>query len=590
MRVDRAPSDDHGNDRASATRVGVPSDTSGALTPGDRDYFRIDISGSGTLEVYTRGSIDTVGRLEDADGSELAENDDSGSGLNFRMEHDVSGGTYYVRVRGVAGSTVGDYTLHVRFERENVSPSDLTIQSFSIYLSNGDTPTGPVEPGSRLGLNVVVRNIGPSAAPPTVVDYYRSNDSRITTGDFRVGADNTVSLSSGEIQSLAEVVAAPSEPGTYYYGACIDPVSRESDTSNNCSIGVRLEVGSAPQQDDHGDTESTATEIAVPSTTRGALERPDDVDVFRFRLDFEPSRITAYTTGRTDTVGELHREGIFNSDDNSGDGLNFRIVVHEHFAAPGSYYAVYVRGNGSSTGPYELHVTADREPPPRTDDHGDTQSTATTVSAPSITAGELEWSGDTDVFAFRLDAPGRLIVETTGALDTFGLLYGPTASAFGSDNDSGQGLNFRIVLDDAPAGSYVAHVKGSGAFRTGRYELHVKVDRAPPPSTDHHGDTRNDATRVRVPSDTNGILTAGDTDYFTFDISGSGVLEVYTSGSTDTRGRLEDANGNSLRQDDDSATGRNFRIEREVSSGTYYARVSGDSSSDDRELHAARAL
>ena len=206
VRVDRAPSDDHGNDRASATRVGVPSDTSGALTPGDSDYFRIDISGSGTLEVYTRGSIDTVGLLEDADGSGLAENDDSGSGLNFRIERDVSRGTYYVRVRGVSGSTAGDYTLHVRFRREDDSLSDLTIHSFSIYLSNGDTPLGPVEPGSRLELAVAVRNIGRSASPPTVVDYYRSNDSRITSGDFRVGADNTVSLSSGKHSILPRLL------------------------------------------------------------------------------------------------------------------------------------------------------------------------------------------------------------------------------------------------------------------------------------------------------------------------------------------------------------------------------------------------
>ena len=698
VRVDRGPSDDHGNDRASATRVGVPSDTSGALTAGDTDFFRIDTNGSGRLEVYSSGSIDTVGRLEDAGGSSLAENDDSGSGLNFRIERDVSEGTYYVRVRGVSGSTAGDYTLHVRFRREDDSPSDLTIHSFSIYLSNGDTPTGPVEPRSRLGLAVAVRNIGRSASPPTVVGYYRSNDSQITRDDFRVAEDNTVSLSPGETQHLAEVVTAPSDPGTYYYGACADPGSRESDTSNNCSTGVRLDVGSAPRHDDHGDTESTATEITVPSTTRGELERPDDVDVFRFRLDFEPVRVTVYTTGRTDTVGEFHREGIFNTDDNSGDGLNFRIVTHDWFLPAGRYYVVYVRGNDGSTGPYELHVTADREPPPHTDDHGDTQESATAISAPSTTRGELEWSGDTDVFTFRLDAPGSLTVETTGTVDTFGKVFGPTAAAGGADNDSGQDRNFRIVVDDAPAGLYVVHVEGSRAHRTGRYELHVRVedsprpddhgdsrndatrvsipsttrgeleepgdvdafhfrldypvtrltvettgetdtfgrlstefedgveiggtndnagagenfrivvediprpvdvwvyvrgtdkatgryqlhvtaDRGPAPDTDDHGDNRNDATRVSVPSDTNGILTASDTDYFRVDVDEPGTLEVYTSGSTDTLGRLEGADGSRLDENDDGGSGLNFRIEREVSRGTYYIRVRGISGS-----------
>ena len=564
VRVDRGPSDDHGNDRASATRVGVPSDTSGALTAGDTDFFRIDTNGSGRLEVYTSGSIDTVGRLEDAGGSSLAENDDSGSGLNFRMEHDVSGGTYYVRVRGVSGSTVGDYTLYVRFEREDDSRSDLTIHSFSIYLSNGDTPLGPVEPGSRLELAVAVRNIGPSASPPTVVDYYRSNDSRITSGDFRVGADNTVSLSSGETQHLAEIVAAPSDPGTYYYGACIDPVSRESDTSNNCSTGVRLEVGSAPQQDDHGDSESTATEITVPSTTRGELERPDDVDVFRFRLDFEPSRITAYTTGRTDTVGELHRFGIFNSDDNSGDGLNFRIVVHEHFDSPGSYYTVYVRGNGSSTGPYELHVTADRGPAPDTDDHGDDRNDATPVAVPSDTAGVLT-GGDTDYFTFSVRGSGILSVYSSGNTDTAGRLEDAIGSELATDANAGQGSNFRIERD-VMGGTYYIRVTGQSGSTSGNYTLHIRFR-----AVDDHGDVRGSATPVEIPSDTQGVLTPNDSDYFRISVRAHGSLEVYTSGGQFLAGALEDPNGSVLIHR--LGTPADFRIRHVVSPGIYFVRV-----------------
>ena len=30
-------------------------------------------------------------------------------------------------------------------------------------------------------------------------------------------------------------LTAPSSPGTYYYGACVDAVPNESDTTNNCS-------------------------------------------------------------------------------------------------------------------------------------------------------------------------------------------------------------------------------------------------------------------------------------------------------------------------------------------------------------------
>ena len=39
---------------------------------------------------------------------------------------------------------------------------------------------------------------------------------------------------------------APSTPGTYYYGACVEPTVGESNTENNCSgdEGVRVTVSS----------------------------------------------------------------------------------------------------------------------------------------------------------------------------------------------------------------------------------------------------------------------------------------------------------------------------------------------------------
>ena len=36
---------------------------------------------------------------------------------------------------------------------------------------------------------------------------------------------------------------APSSPGDYYYGACVDPPAGEAETRNNCSPAVRVRVG-----------------------------------------------------------------------------------------------------------------------------------------------------------------------------------------------------------------------------------------------------------------------------------------------------------------------------------------------------------
>ena len=88
------------------------------------DYFRVDVNAAGTLEVYSSGGVDTVGRLENATGSLIDENDDGGTGTNFRITADISGGTYYVRVRGYSSRTTGSYTLHVRFSE--FAPADQT--------------------------------------------------------------------------------------------------------------------------------------------------------------------------------------------------------------------------------------------------------------------------------------------------------------------------------------------------------------------------------------------------------------------------------------------------------------------------------
>ena len=107
--------EDHGNDPASATPAAIGSDTPGGLDAGDSDWFRIDVDAPGTLAVYTTGSVDTVGRLEDASGALVRGDDDSGAGTNFNISAPVAAGTYFVRVEGYHANTAGAYTLHVRF-------------------------------------------------------------------------------------------------------------------------------------------------------------------------------------------------------------------------------------------------------------------------------------------------------------------------------------------------------------------------------------------------------------------------------------------------------------------------------------------
>ena len=115
-----APSDDHGNRREDATRVGPGTATRGALEQrGDVDYFRVDVPATGELRVATSGNTDTFGYLGGTSGGWLGQNDDNRGNLNFRIVRRVSRGTYYVAVVGGEGRTAtGEYTLHVNFSRQ----------------------------------------------------------------------------------------------------------------------------------------------------------------------------------------------------------------------------------------------------------------------------------------------------------------------------------------------------------------------------------------------------------------------------------------------------------------------------------------
>ena len=114
-----------------------------------------------------------------------------------------------------------------------------SIQSnYDLEISGSPTVTdiNPAPEGS-FTLSATVRNAGNAATPATTSRYYRSSDSTITSGDTQVGTNPVNRLFPGQTVLGAIDLTAPSVAGTYYYGACVDSVPRESDTTNNCSLG-----------------------------------------------------------------------------------------------------------------------------------------------------------------------------------------------------------------------------------------------------------------------------------------------------------------------------------------------------------------
>ena len=118
------------------------------------------------------------------------------------------------------------------------SSPDLIVESPSVSDNTLTT-------GQSFTLRATVRNQGTGSSAATTLRYYRSSNSTISTSDTEVGTDSVSGLSASGTSAESISLNAPSSAGTYYYGACVNSVTGESDTDNNCSDAVTITV-SAP--------------------------------------------------------------------------------------------------------------------------------------------------------------------------------------------------------------------------------------------------------------------------------------------------------------------------------------------------------
>ena len=193
-----------------------------------RYYRSTDATISGT---DTEVGTDAVGSLAAAGTS------DESIGLTAP----ASVGTYYYGacVDAVTGEsdTSNNCSSAVTVTVTIVGPApDLVVGSPSVSDSNPDA-------GASFTLSATVRNSGDGGSVATTLRYYRSTNSTISTSDTEVGTDAVGALSASATSAESISLTAPASAGTYYYGACVDDVTGESDSNNNCSSAVTVTVG-----------------------------------------------------------------------------------------------------------------------------------------------------------------------------------------------------------------------------------------------------------------------------------------------------------------------------------------------------------
>ena len=203
-------SDDGGGDTFTTADAlpGVP--TSGLFIPAIVSGASVSASGGGTTVTFNNG-----GYIELQNGTRYTCQTAGGCEVRDGV---VTRGTI------VSGATAA-------------GAPDLVVQSPSVSDSSPDA-------GVSFTLRATVRNRGNGRSAAATLRYYRSSNLTISASDTRVGTDAVGALAAGGTSSESVSLTAPSSAGTYYYGACVDAVSGESNTGNNCSSGVQVTVGS----------------------------------------------------------------------------------------------------------------------------------------------------------------------------------------------------------------------------------------------------------------------------------------------------------------------------------------------------------
>ena len=190
------------------------------------------------------------------------------------------------------------------------------------------------ETGASFTMSATVSNAGDGGSVATTLRYYRSTDGTITTTDTAVGTDAVGALAASGTSAQSISLTAPATAGAYYYGACVDTVTDESDTTDNCSGSVKvdveapkypdLEVGT-PLVDDAGPEPGATFTMSVEVSNTGDGEAPSTT--LRYYRSMDGTITTADTEVGTDAVAGLAASG--------SDSQSVELVAP---SAPGPYY------------------------------------------------------------------------------------------------------------------------------------------------------------------------------------------------------------------------------------------------------------
>lgn len=371
--------------------------------------------------------------------------------------------------------------------------------------------------------------------------------------------------------------------GTVSYGNGCARVGEYGIYGNTLTVKSWIEsyIGTSTAADDHSNSRTLATHLSLDTTTAGQLEKGRDVDFFRIDT-LGAGTLSIFSTGATDVVGTLYNSSgtVLRTDDNSAGAPNFQIV-----RVPTTSATYFLRVSGRSTatvGNYQ--VRADFTPDPNAIPVTSVRRSGTAIAMNrTINFGTLTVGASTTPITYSIVNVGRGPLNISDVTIT-----GPQASSFTlvtQPSDvvpAGKSTSFQLQCSPLVSGVVTAQLQIlSNDPARSPYPLNLTAT-GRGVTGDDHGNTRDSATLVSIPSSTAGRINTGtDVDFFRLSLTSGRTLTLRTTSSVDTYGLLYNSSGSIIVENDDASdSNTNFSITRFLPAGTYYLAVEGYSSRD----------
>jgi hypothetical protein len=574
-----------------STQATLSGNVDGEISPaGDTDWFRLQVEQGQRYNLALAGienaegqALDPMLSIYDAEGNQLAFNDDAEGSLNSALRYTpAQSGVVFVEARAFNSEATGAYRLGVS---SGPVPADDVGNDASTRarIAAGRTVTGnveyegdvdwyrlPVRTGNRYRISLA--GAGEDGLPDPFLRLVDSDGNELASNDD----------SEGSLNSQLEFV--PPANSTVFIEA------RGFGDAMTGRYDLSVAVERMPR-DDVGNSRSTGARLRPGQTIDSTLDFASDSDWYRVRLTEGQSYRFALSGTGDNPVGDPlvrlrdSRGEELAFDDDGGDGLNSYL----EFTAPrtGDYF-VEARGfTDDATGGYSLSARDGDVP-------GDNTTDATVSADGDYREGTLSPAADRDWYRLDLgEGQGvRISLASAGTPDALGdpmvVVYGPDGAELARDDDGGEGLNSWLEFQAGAGGAYYVEARGFGDDAEGRYALSITAGElgASPDGAEALSPTGDPRTGV--------IGVDGDADWFVLEtVEGRpyriNVESMEPNPLADPYLVIYDAQGNQVVADDDGGRGLNAYLDfASATGGPYFLAVSsfGDTGTGRYQIRA----